>query len=119
MLDDDAGSGKLGDDSQALFVPRTTGNNRRRTTRPAASPAPSSVTLDRTARSSQRAPRSTTERGKQTQTTLDFGAPRSAFGARSSGTTTRDDLVDDEIEDDDDDDDDDDAFEPVSSRQRR
>ena len=112
------------DDSQALFFeqPRparrtAVGANTigRSSARSVASPAPSSATLAR----SQRAPRNKpTSRGKQTQTTLDFGSSQARSGAEGRSGRSTNTRVEDIV---DDDDDDDDAFEamPTTGRPRR
>ncbi|KAJ9305222.1 double-strand break repair protein mus-23 [Paecilomyces variotii] len=135
MLDDDdeedvAEDAVSDDESQALFVkqpqpkaattksrarstvPSSTAGQRR-SGRTAASPAPSSVTAASSTR--RTTARSTATRGRQTQTTLDFGASQASSrnSARPSRTTRSVSVLSEDIEDDDD------AFEPAPTTTRR
>lgn len=135
MLDDDdeedvAEDAVSDDESQALFVkqpqpkaattksrarstvPSSTAGQRR-SGRAAASPAPSSVTAASSTR--RTTARSTATRGRQTQTTLDFGASQASSrnSARPSRTTRSVSVLSEDIEDDDD------AFEPAPTTTRR
>ncbi|KAJ9201561.1 hypothetical protein DTO164E3_3454 [Paecilomyces variotii] len=135
MLDDgdeeDVAEDAVSDDeSQALFVkqpqpkaattksrarstvPSSTAGQRR-SGRAAASPAPSSVTAASSTR--RTTARSTATRGRQTQTTLDFGASQASSrnSARPSRTTRSVSVLSEDIEDDDD------AFEPAPTTTRR
>lgn len=135
MLDDDdeedvAEDAVSDDESQALFVkqpqpkaattksrarstvPSSTAGQRR-SGRAAASPAPSSVTAASSTR--RTTARSTATRGRQTQTTLDFGASQASSrnSARPSRATRSVSVLSEDIEDDDD------AFEPAPTTTRR
>lgn len=135
MLDDDEDEGAVeevasDDDSQALFVKqpkaaatksRTTRStipsstaSQRRSGRTAASPAPSSVTAASSTR--RTTARSAAARGKQTQTTLNFGASQASGrgNARPTRATRSVSVLSEDI-----DDDDDDAFEPAPATTRR